>query len=83
LTAAMKQRYNLNEGVVVTEVRAGGFFEQIGIPAGTIIAFINGKAINSPKDIDAAFLSAQRGLIQLFAVAPDGSRVVFNFSLGT
>jgi serine protease Do len=83
LTNTLKQRFNLNEGVVVTEVRKGGFFDQIGIPEGTIIAFINGKAINSPKDIDVALLSAQRGLIQIFAVAPDGSRVVFNFSLGT
>ncbi len=83
LTSALKQRFNLNEGVVVTDVSQGGFFEQIGIPEGTIIAFINGKAINSPKDINTAFLSAQRGLIQIFAVAPDGSRVVFNFSLGT
>ncbi len=83
LTNALKQRFNLNDGIVVTEVRKGGFFEQTGITVGTIIAFINSKPINSPKDIDAAFLSAQRGLIQIFAIAPDGSRVVFNFSLGT
>lgn len=83
LNNAIKQRFNLNEGVVVTEVRKGGFFDHIGIPEGTIIAFVNGKAINSPKDIDAALLAAQRGLIQIFAVAPDGSRLVFNFSLGT
>lgn len=83
LTSALKQRFNLNEGIVVTEVRKGGFFDQIGIPEGTIIAFINSKPINSPKDIDAALLSAQRGVIKIFAVAPDGSRVVFNFSLGT
>jgi serine protease Do len=28
-------------------------------------------------------LSAQRGIIQIFAIAPDGSKVVFNLSLGT
>ena len=83
LTNTLKQRYNLDAGVVVTEVRRGGFFDEAGIPPGTIIAFINGKAITAPKDIDQALLSAQRGIIQIFAIAPDGSRVIFNFSLGT
>jgi serine protease Do len=69
--------------VVVTNVREGGFFDQNGIPIGTIIAFINGKPINNSKDIDLAFLSAQRGNIQIFAIAPDGSKVIFNISLGT
>lgn len=79
----LKKRYNLNSGVLVTNVLRGGFFDQIGIPRGTIIAFINGKEINNPQDIDEALLSAQRGLIQILAIAPDGSKVVFNFSLGT
>ena len=79
----LRTRLNLKEGVVVSEIKRGGFFDQLGIPPGTIIAYINGKAINNPKDIDAALLSAQRGTIQMFAIAPDGSRVVFNFSLGT
>ncbi|HEV2831914.1 MAG TPA: PDZ domain-containing protein, partial [Hanamia sp.] len=83
LSSALKQRFNLNSGVVVTDVLKGGFFDQLGIPRGTIIAFINGKPINNPKDIDTALLSAQRGTIQILAIAPDGSRVVFNFSLGT
>ncbi|WP_069658766.1 trypsin-like peptidase domain-containing protein [Arcticibacter eurypsychrophilus] len=83
LTAEIKQHFNLNSGVVVTDVTIGGFFDQIGIPKGTIIAFINGKPIDNPKDIDSALLSAQRGTIQILAIAPDGSKVVFNFSLGT
>ncbi len=83
LTDRQKQYYNINSGVIVTNVREGGFFDQNGIPIGTIIAFINGKPINNPKDIDQAFLSAQRGNIQIFAIAPDGSKVIFNFSLGT
>ena len=61
----------------------GGFFDKLGIPPGAIIAFINGTPINNPNDIDAALISAQRGLIQMFAIAPDGSKVVFEFSLGT
>lgn len=83
LTNGIKQRLNLNSGVMVADVRKGGVFDQIGIPGGTIIAFINGKPIDTPKDIDMALLSAQSGMIQILAIAPDGSKVVFNFSLGT
>jgi serine protease Do len=83
LTDQQKQYFNINSGVVVTNVRKGGFFDHNGIPIGTIIAYINGKPINSSKDIDLAFLSAQRGIIQIFAIAPDGSKVIFNLSLGT
>lgn len=83
LTGELKQRLNINSGVVVTDVRSGGFFDQIGIPRSTIIVIVNGKPINTPDDIDQALLSAQRGMIQILAIAPDGSRVAFNFSLGT
>ncbi|WP_199797496.1 trypsin-like peptidase domain-containing protein [Hymenobacter amundsenii] len=82
LPSSLKQRLNLQAGVLVAAVRQGGFFDQIGIPSGTIIAFINGKSIQNPQDIDRALLSAQNGMIQMLAIAPDGSRVVFNFSLG-
>jgi len=83
LTDQQKQYFNINSGVVVTNVSKGGFFDHNGIPIGTIIAYINGKPINSSKDIDLAFLAAQRGVIQIFAIAPDGSKVIFNLSLGT
>lgn len=79
----IKQHFNINSGVVVKSIRRGGFFDKAGISPGTIIAFINGQPINNSKDIDAAMISAQRGLVQLFAIAPDGSKVVFEFSLGT
>lgn len=83
LTASMKQRLDLRSGVLVADVHSGGFFDQVGIPPGTIIAFINGRPIDTPQDIDQALIAAQRGMIQIFAIAPDGSRAVFNFSLGT
>ncbi len=83
LTRDQKQQLNLNSGVIVTDVRRGGFFEQIGIPKNTIIVFINGKPVDTSKEIDMALLSAQNGIIQILAIGPDGSRVVFNFSLGT
>lgn len=82
ITPALKQRFNLSSGVLVTEVFAGGFFDQLGIPPGTIIAYINGKEVSGPADIERAFIDAGSGRIQILAIAPDGSKVAFNFSFG-
>ena len=83
LSTDLKQHFNIRSGVVVTDVAPGGFFDKIGIPPGTIIVNINGKPINNPTDIDQAMLSSQKGVIKIMAIAPDGSRVIFSFSLGT
>jgi serine protease Do len=82
LSPALKQRLELTGGVVVAEVRQGGFFSQIGIPAGTIIAYINGREVNTPADIEKALMAARNSRVQVFAIAPDGSRVVFELLLG-
>ena len=82
LTNAFKERYNINGGVVVTEIRIGSFFQQLGIPPGTIITYINGKTVDSPEDINEALMAAQNSRVQILGIAPDGSRIAFNFSLG-
>lgn len=82
ITPAIKERFNINSGVVVTDIRDGGFFDRMGIPPGIIITYINGRAVNSPKDIDDALVSAKNKTVQILGIAPDGSRVAFNFSLG-
>ena len=82
LTPALKDRYNINGGVVITEIRIGGFFYQLGIPPGTIIAYINGKTVDSMADINEALMAAQNSRVQILGIAPDGSRIAFNFSLG-
>ena len=82
ITPAVKEQLNLRSGVMVTEVMRGGFFDRIGIPPGTIIAYINGKSVSSPRDIETALVQAGNSRIQILAIAPDGSRVAFNFSLG-
>ena len=83
LTAAMKERYKIDGGVLVAEVRRGGFFDQLGIPAGSVLVYINGKQINNPEDISEALIAAQNSRVQILGIAPDGSRIAFNFSLGT
>ncbi|MBD0375587.1 MAG: PDZ domain-containing protein, partial [Flavisolibacter sp.] len=83
LPEALKERYDLTSGVIITDVQSGGFFDQLGIPEGTIIVMINGKPVNTPEEVGSALLAAQSGIIQILGIAPDGSRIAFNFSLGT
>lgn len=83
LPEVVKQKLDIHSGVIVEEVQQGGFFDRIGILRGTIIVNINGRPINDPDDIDKALLSSQTGMIKIMAIAPDGSRLVFTFSLGT
>ncbi|MGE5449232.1 MAG: trypsin-like peptidase domain-containing protein [Bacteroidales bacterium] len=83
LTDKQKQYFGIKTGMVISAVEDGSFFDQLGIPKGTIIAYINGKPINNAADFDSALLSAPKGVMQVFAIAPDGSRLIFNVSLGT
>lgn len=82
LTPALRERFSLEAGILVTAVLKGGFFDQVGIPPGTIIAYINGRVMHNPKTIEDALMAAQNTRIQILAIAPDGSRVAFNFSFG-
>ena len=82
LSSAQKQRYHINSGVVVSEVRSGGFFDQIEIPRGTIITSINGKPINKVDDIDAAIADMRGDMMRVNGIAPDGSKVAYNFQIG-
>lgn len=82
LPAAIKQRLNLDAGVVVTEIYPGGIFDRLGIPTKTIIMYVNGVKVQSPEDIGNALIKAQNRPVQMLAIAPDGSKVAFTFSLG-
>ncbi|WP_233268926.1 trypsin-like peptidase domain-containing protein [Mucilaginibacter lacusdianchii] len=78
----LKQRYQVTSGMVVTATLRGGFFEQVGIPPGSIIVSINGTQTNTPFELNKALMAASRGTVRIAAVMPDGSKVLFNLSLG-
>jgi serine protease Do len=82
ISPAIRERLGLNAGVVVTEVDPNGVFGKLGIPPGTMIVYINGAEIVNPEDVGKALLEAGRSRIQILAIAPDGSKVAFNFSFG-
>jgi S1-C subfamily serine protease len=79
----VKQRYGLSSGVYITEVQRGGFFDSAGIPIGTIITRVNGRAVNSLSDINNVLGASRSGMVRLDGITPDGSAFVFNFPLGT
>ncbi|MVN21813.1 PDZ domain-containing protein [Mucilaginibacter sp. HMF7410] len=78
----IKQRYQVNSGMVVTAIARGGFFEQIGIQPGSIIVSINGTEVNNPIELNKAFMTATQGTIRIACITPDGSKIIFNLSLG-
>ncbi|MGY4536466.1 serine protease Do [Mucilaginibacter sp. UYNi724] len=82
LSDAFKQRYQMNTGLAITAIAPGGLFEQIGIQRGSIIISVNGNRINSSDDLSKAFKAARNGIVRFACITPDGSRIVFNLSLG-
>jgi serine protease Do len=81
-TDNIKQRLRIRSGVIVTEIIPGGFFDYIGLPRGTVITGMGGNPVNSEADVRNALAEAKNGVVRVDAVIPDGSRLVFNLSLG-
>ena len=76
-----KKKYGINNGLVVTEVRPGGLFEQIDLPKGTIITGMNGRAVAKVDDIDAALSNRKNDMLQITGISPDGSRINYTFQV--
>jgi S1-C subfamily serine protease len=66
-TEQQKQYFNINSGVVVTNVRKGVFLTKMEFPSELLLP-INGKPINSSKDIDQAFYQLKEELYKFFVL---------------
>lgn len=75
--AAVKARYGVKNGVVVTSVVPGKQFDAFDVPKGLLITTINGKPVNSVKDIEAALPTSKTGKTTVSGVGPNGT---FTFS---
>ncbi|WP_423147508.1 trypsin-like peptidase domain-containing protein [Rubrolithibacter danxiaensis] len=82
IPGSVKQRYGLKSGIVVTDIARGGFFEQAGVPKGTVITAVNGQRINSLDELNEALGDSRNGMVRIDGITPDGARFVFNFPLG-
>lgn len=82
LDPAFKQRYRIKSGIVITDIESGGFFDQAGIPEGTIITSVNGGPVNSVEDFSRLLGRSRNGIARIEGITSDGATFIFNFPLG-
>jgi S1-C subfamily serine protease len=81
LNATQKAKLRISGGVVVTQVRSGGIFEQTEIPTGSVITSINKVPVNTVADIDKAITNVKDGMITIGGYYPDGTRFTNTFGI--
>jgi serine protease Do len=81
LNTQQKAKYHVNGGVLVTQVRSGGIFDEAEIPSGTIITNINKEPINTVADIDKAITNLRNGMLTIGGYYPDGTRFNNTFTV--
>ncbi|OCX52387.1 serine protease [Mucilaginibacter sp. PPCGB 2223] len=81
LSDAKKNEFHVNSGVVVTQVRPGKMFDQLGMEPGSVITSINKTPINSSADIDKAITNIKNGFLTISGINPDGSSFTNRFQL--
>lgn len=72
LSESQKAKYGLRSGVVVTQVRPGKMFDDLGVEVGSVITSINNMPINTPADIDKALTNLRNGNLKISGVDPQG-----------
>lgn len=77
---ALKKKYGVTSGVVITQVHRGGMFEYFDVQKGLVITHINGKAVNSVDEVEAALGSSKRNMVRVKGVS-DAGTVEFNFPI--
>lgn len=80
LSESFKTRYGLNSGVLAKKVVDGGELSKIGITDNYIIMEVNGKPVNSQKDIDK-ILSSYNGNVQIKFVDEYGRMYTQGFKM--
>jgi S1-C subfamily serine protease len=78
---AVKKKYKISSGVLVTNVKAGGFFDQLDLVQGTIITAINGRPINKTDDIESAITAGRNNMATVNAISPDGMQIRYQFQV--
>jgi len=76
ITADLADRLGIaaGKGVVVQDVKAGSFAEDIGLNRGDVVLEVNKQAVNSPDDFMKIESSLKSGQDVVFLVRPRGSR---------
>jgi len=75
LSAAQKAKFHVSNGVLVTQVREGGLFDNTEIPEGSVITQINRQPIATVDDLDRALSNPRNGILVISGLSPDGTRL--------
>jgi serine protease Do len=74
----LKTKYGVKSGVVVTGIEQGKLFDSWEIPKGVLITSVNGKPVNSGKDVETALPATRNGMTSISGVGPQGA---FTYSI--
>lgn len=72
-SAQVKTKFGAKNGVVVTSIEPGKVFDSMDIPKGLLITSVNGKPVNSAKDVEAALPTSKNGMTTISGVGPNGN----------
>lgn len=81
ITTDQKNKYHVSQGVIVTNVRPGGFFDQLELPVGTIILSVNGQTVKNGQEVNDALSASRNNLASINAITPDGSKMKYQFQI--
>lgn len=72
-SAQLKSKYGAKNGVVVTNVEPGKIFDSLEIPKGLLVTSVNGKPVNSAKDVQEALPQSRNGMTTISGVNEQGN----------
>lgn len=77
----IKKKFKISSGVVVSNVKPGGYFDQLDLPQGTVITSINSNAVNSSADVEKAIASSRNNMVTVSGITPDGMQIRYQFQV--
>lgn len=72
ISQAQKAKFRVSSGLVVTQVRPGGIFDDTEIPVGSVITSINKQPIGSVDDMDNVLTNLKNGRLIISGYYPNG-----------
>ncbi|MES2417901.1 MAG: trypsin-like peptidase domain-containing protein [Bacteroidota bacterium] len=76
---AVKTKYGIKDGVIVTNVVPGKLFDSFDVTKGLVITKVNGKAVNNTADVEKALPMSVNGKTTITGFSENGS-YTFSFN---
>ena len=73
LTPQQRERYQINSGVIVSEISSGSLVDRAGISRGDVVLRVNGKQINSMRDFESLIKVEAGTALRLYILTRNGS----------